>query len=91
MAKRARPDLLMVVMYLCTRVQEPMTVDVSKLSRVLGYLRKMKERKLCLWATGERCNVVAYVEAVYALHSDSKAHTGVVIYEVMLKTLPLVC
>ncbi len=29
---------------------------------------------------GTTCEVVAYVDAAYALHCDSKSHTGVVIY-----------
>jgi ABC-type molybdate transport system substrate-binding protein len=40
----------------------------------------MKEQKLWLWAAGDSCDVVAYVDAAYALHNDSKSHTGVVIY-----------
>jgi hypothetical protein len=41
--KRAHPDILTVVMFLCTRVQEPRQEDVSKLLRVLGYLMCTKE------------------------------------------------
>jgi hypothetical protein len=79
-AKRAHPDIITVVMFLSTRVQEPRQDDVSKLLRVLGYLMSTKEQKLWLWAAGDSCDVVAYVDAAYALHHDSKSHTGVVIY-----------
>jgi len=37
MAKRARPDILLAVSFLTTRVKEPNTDDWGKLLRVLGY------------------------------------------------------
>jgi hypothetical protein len=39
LAKRARPDILTVVMFLCMRVQNATVQDRSKLDRVLGYLK----------------------------------------------------
>jgi hypothetical protein len=35
---------------------------------------------LMLHASGEACNVVAYVGMAYALHSDLESHTGVIFY-----------
>jgi hypothetical protein len=61
-------------------VQEPTKDDICKLSSVLGYLRNTKEQILRLWAAGKSFDVVAYVDAAYALHSNSKSHTFVVIY-----------
>jgi hypothetical protein len=80
LSKRARPDILTVVTYLCTRVQNATVEDERKLARVLGYLKGTVSRALLLRATGTDCRVVAYVDAVYALHGDSKSHSGVVIY-----------
>jgi hypothetical protein len=37
--KRARPDLQVVVAYLCTRVKSPNQSDYHKLTRVIKYLR----------------------------------------------------
>ena len=37
-AKRARPDILLPVSFLSTRVQSPDTDDLAKLHRVLRYL-----------------------------------------------------
>ncbi len=42
-AKRARPDILTVVIFLCTRVQGATTEDEEKLLRVLGYLKQSCE------------------------------------------------
>jgi hypothetical protein len=38
LAKRACPDILTAVTFLCTRVQSDMEQDKDKLQRVLGYL-----------------------------------------------------
>jgi hypothetical protein len=78
LVKRARPDILTLVIFLCTRVQYSKQ-DKEKLERVLGYLKWIEEQVLVLrpCVTGE---VVAYVDAAYAIHNDSKSHTGVIIY-----------
>jgi len=80
LAKRARPDILTVVTYLCTRVQHATVEDEKKLGRVLGYLKGTVGRTLLLKRSSMESTVVAYVDAAYALHGDSKSHTGVVIY-----------
>jgi len=80
LAKRARLDILTIVTYLCTWVQHATIEDERKLARVLGYLKGTVGRALLLRKLSMKCMVVAYVDAAYALHSDSKSHTGVVIY-----------
>jgi hypothetical protein len=79
LAKRARPDILTVVIFLCTRVQDATVQDRDKLDRVLGYLQWTEDYVLVLrpYVAGK---ITVYVDAAYALHSDSKSHTGVVIY-----------
>jgi len=79
LAKRARPDILTVVIFLCTRVQDTTVQDRDKLDRVLGYLKWTEDYVMILLPYVEE-NITAYVDAAYALHSDSKSHTGVVIY-----------
>jgi hypothetical protein len=80
LSKRARPDILTVVTYLCTRVQNATVGDEKKLVRVLGYWEGTVSRALLLRATSTDCNVVAYIDAAYALHGDSKSHSGIVMY-----------
>jgi hypothetical protein len=53
--------------------------DRSKLCRVLGYLKGTRERTLVLHALGEN-EILAYVDAAYAIHDDSQSHSGVVVY-----------
>jgi hypothetical protein len=80
LAKRARPDVLTAVIFLCTRVQIATCEDREKqLKRVLGYLKGNAERKLFLRSQREK-KIVAYVDAAYAVHNDSKSHSGVMIY-----------
>jgi hypothetical protein len=72
LAKRARPDILTVVTYLCMRVQHATVEDERKLARVLGYLKGTVGWTLLLKQASMECTVVAYVDAAYVLHSDSK-------------------
>jgi hypothetical protein len=75
LAKRARPDILTAVSFLCMRVQSATEEDTMKLARVLGYVKGTVEQVLTIQATREPC-VRAYVDAAYALHTDSRSHTG---------------
>ena len=79
MAKRARPDLLTVVSFLCTRVQGATRQDMGKLERVLGYVKATQNYVMILRAQTTQ-DIRAYVDAAFALHSDSKSHTGVMVY-----------
>ncbi len=79
LAKRARPDILTVVSFLCTRVQSATEEDRSKLDRVLGYLKGTQDRTLLLRAQST-CLVTAYVDAAFGLHNDSRSHSGVVVF-----------
>jgi len=76
LAKRARPDILTTVIFLCTRVQEATEEDRSKLPRVLGYLKHTQDRTLTLQAHGHSSTVTAHVDAAYAIHDDSKSQRG---------------
>jgi hypothetical protein len=79
LAKRARPDILTAVIFLCTHVQESTYEDKQKLQRVLGYLKMTVDRTLLLRTP--KCNqIVAYIDAAYAAHEDTKSHSGILIY-----------
>jgi len=78
LAKRARPDIMTVVSFLCTRVKGPTIGDLGKLKHLLGYLEKTKSRPLVLKPKG-MFNIEAYVDASFAAHMDGKSHTGVLV------------
>lgn len=74
-AKHGRPDILLAISFLTTRVLEPTTQDQTKLERVLQYLNDTKELKLTL-EVGNMCFVDAYIDASFATHDDMKGQTG---------------
>jgi hypothetical protein len=79
LAMRARPDILTVTIFLCTRVQCATEEDKEKLMRVLGYFKSTQEKVLLLRASMEG-SITAYVDAAFAIHQDSKSHTGVIVF-----------
>ena len=75
LAKRARPDILPTIAYLCTRVREPTTEDWNRLTRLMMYLRATMDDVLCLSA--DSLSVIKwYVDVSFAVHPDFKSHTG---------------
>jgi hypothetical protein len=78
LAKRARPDIIAVVSFLCTRVKEPTLEDVEKLEYLLGYLCRTRKFLMVL-RPNQPLKVEAYVDASFASHMDGKSHSGVII------------
>jgi hypothetical protein len=76
LGKRVRPDLLLAVSFLSTRVNRPLLQDWLKLQRVLKYLNRTRLYDLWL-QPDEDVSVFAYVDASYASHADAKGHAGI--------------
>lgn len=53
--------------------------DQQKLLRLLGYLQATAGKKLLLRPAGV-FRVEAYVDAAFAIHGDSKSHTGIAVF-----------
>ncbi len=77
--KRARPDIMTVVAFLCTRVMRATTENRLKLERVLGYLKGTAGYRLQLKPHGI-LRLEVYVDAAFASHIDSKSQSGVAIF-----------
>jgi hypothetical protein len=78
LAKRARPDLLTTVNFLCRRVKKFDADDEKKLTRMLNYLHSTKE--LCLTLCFEDgWQIVASVDSAYAVTHDWKSVSGAAI------------
>jgi hypothetical protein len=77
LAKRTRPDLLLCVSFLSTRVQKSTIQDRMKLDRLLRYLNATKH--LCLSLSSNSIRVVLYADASYGIHFDAKSHTGAIL------------
>ena len=75
LAKRVRPDILLTVNFLASRAREPTEQDWAKLARLLQYINATSEMGMVLEAT-KSIQLLAYVDASFAVHSDFKSHTG---------------
>jgi hypothetical protein len=74
-----RPDILTATSFLCTRVKQPTKADQQKLMRVMGYLKQTQDFKYTI-APPKPLQVIAYIDAAFATHNDSKSHSGVAIF-----------
>ena len=79
LAIRARPDILLAVNFLTSRVAEPTEKDKVKLDRVLGYLSGTKELGITLKANLPLC-VEGYIDAsFYSCKETGVSRSGVYI------------
>ena len=79
LAKRTRPECLVAVSYLTTRVTKCTVEDRAKLNRVLGYIQSTKGAAIILKPGVKGITLEQYVDAAYGVHVDGKSHTGSVI------------
>jgi len=78
LATRVRPETLTTVVYLCTRVKEPTTVDQAKLTRLLQYVYHTGDTGITI--SGEGIDVVTgMIDASFAQHKDGKSQSGMAI------------
>jgi len=77
-AKRARPDILLAISFLTTRVKEPDKDNWNKLKRVLGYLEQTYRLQLNL-SCESLDKLTWYVDGSYASHSDMRGQSGAVL------------
>jgi hypothetical protein len=78
LSKKTRPDILLPVSFLTTRVSNPTVQDMSKLLRVLMYLNGTRDKCLILQAQDDSpLRVYSFIDSSYATHSDMVSHTGV--------------
>jgi hypothetical protein len=75
LGKRTRPDILLPISFLATRVQAPDVDDQKKLDRVFRYLNGSTELGICLSADASP-RVIAHIDASYGVHQDFKSHSG---------------
>jgi hypothetical protein len=78
LSKRTRPDILLPVNFLCTRVKSPTEEDGRKLERVVKYLQGSQDLGICLQPDPmSNVHMESFVDASYACHPDAKGHTGI--------------
>lgn len=76
--KRARPDILVPISFLTSRVTMADVDDWKKLKRLLCYLYHTKSLQLVL-GIDNLCIVHTWVDASFATHPNMRSHTGGVI------------
>ena len=74
-SKQARPDILVAVSYLTTRVSKADEDDWKKLKRLLQYLRSTIKLKMTL-SVDSMSSVKWWVDASYGVHNDVRNHIG---------------
>jgi hypothetical protein len=79
LATRTRPDILLPITFLCSRVTLATEEDKGKLRRVLSYLHNTRKLGIVLGCKGEGVSLSVYADASYAVHGDYKSHGGVFI------------
>ena len=77
-ALRGRPDILLSVVFLASRVSKATVQDQTKLKRLLEYLFGTYDLPLTLGADDIQ-TMYTFVDAAFAVHDDMKSHTGGVI------------
>ncbi len=78
LAKRGRPDILLAVSFLTTRVQAPDEDDWKKLVRVLSYLKGTLDLVLTI-SCKHMDKLTWYIDGSYAIHEDMKGQSGAVL------------
>lgn len=76
LAKKSRPECLMAVAFLATRVSRCTEHDWEKLVRLLRYVNDTRERGIVLRHGKRGIIVTMYIDASYGVHADGKSHTG---------------
>jgi hypothetical protein len=75
LAKRAQPDILTAVSFLCTRVKKPDVDDYKKIARVKRDLQGTTDLRLTLEC--DNTHVIKWwADTSFACHDDMRSHTG---------------
>jgi hypothetical protein len=78
LAKHTRPDILFSCAYLATHAKEPKQYHWKQLIHILRYLRGTIHHGLRF--SGHDQSIFCYSDASYALHADTKSHSGISIH-----------
>ena len=77
LAKRTRPDVLLCVSHLASKVIQPTVKDICKLNRLISYLSNSSNLGIIFNSNSD--NIMRlYCDAAYLVHNDCKSRSGVV-------------
>ena len=75
LSKRESTDIQLPVSFLCTRLRGPGTDDYKKLASLMKYIQGTIVLPLIL-TIDKSGNIKWYVDASFAVHKDTRSHTG---------------
>ena len=75
-AKRTKPECLVAVAFLATRVNKCTADDEDKLKRLVRYIHTTRDSSVVLRPGAGGITVRLFVDASYGVHSDGGSHTG---------------
>ena len=75
-ARMTRPDILLAVSFLASRVQSPTSADEVKLRRIMNYLRQTIDQGVDLRHTSDKLSLRIFTDASYTSHEGGFGHTG---------------
>lgn len=78
LSKWARPDIILIVGFLCSRVKGPTKQDWKTLLRVLGYLKETKGWMMKM-KPKDIFRMIAYIDASFSALPDGKSQSGMVV------------
>ena len=77
LATNTRPDICIALSILARRVENPKQSDWTEVKRIFRYLKKTKEKKLCLGQMDNTTGLVCYTDADWGNDpTDRKSNTG---------------
>ena len=79
LGKRVRPDILLAVGFLSTRVLAPTREDSGKLERLLRYVKNTSSLGIRFGGGEGPLAFFSYIDASFAVHPDFRSQTGAVI------------
>ncbi len=78
LSKRVRPDIILIIGFLCPRVKAPTKEDWGKLCRLLGYLKGTHKAVMKMKPSGI-FKVVAHIDTSSLSQPNGKLQSGAVI------------
>lgn len=77
LATRVRPDIMLPVLFLCSRVNIATVQDQKKLDRIMEYLCNTGDLGIVIGERGKNIELNVFADASFAVHGDMKSHSGI--------------
>ena len=79
LARFTRPDILLAVLAVATRMKGPTKTDWRKITRIIKFLKQTPERGVIYGKVGDKPILSVFVDASHAVYPDGRGQGGIVI------------